>query len=248
MYPSGMIPQDSKNYVQKIISIQGNIGSGKTTFMSYLKKYSKELNIIMGLNCFYVDEPVEIWKKKVFNNNTLSALEIFYDDINNNPEPKTIFPFQIYAFTTRLEKFIEETSKLNQLSICFTDRSMLSDFEIFLKNLKDKITSFEYDVYKGFHNIICSNIILKEEIMIYNTISPEKCFERIQKRGNESEKGITLEYLKEIHLRHLTMIEEFKKNGGNVFEIEWGDADTEEEFNLFTESFLIDFEKFYKKI
>jgi len=244
MYPQGMIPQDHKNYVKKIISIQGNIGSGKTTFMNCLKKNSEKLNNIMGLNCFFVDEPVEIWKEKVFNG--LSALDIFYNDINNNSEPRTVFPFQIYAFTTRLQLFIEQTSKLNQLSICFSDRSMISDFKIFLENLKDVITPFEYFTYKNFYEIICSQINIREEIMIYNTCSPEKCFERIKKRGNESETSITLEYLKGIHLRHLSMIDEFKKNGGRVFEFEWDNVEKEEEFNIFTEYFLIDFEKFYK--
>ncbi len=243
-----MFPKNNNNtnYVKKIISIQGNIGSGKTTLMTSLKRNSIQLNNIMGINCFFVDEPVEEWKKKVFNENTLSALEIFYEDITTNSHPRTVFPFQIYAFTTRLKLFIEQTSKLDQLSIGFCDRSMISDFEIFLKNLKDVITPFEYSVYEGFYDTICSQIIIKEEIMIYNTCPPEKCFERIHKRGNESEKNITLDYLKGIHSRHLDMIEKFKKNGGKVFEFECDDVDTEKEFNIFTESFLIDFERFYK--
>ena len=57
----------------KIISIEGNIGSGKSTFVEFLKK-----NLNNDKYCF-VDEPVNIWQeiKDISGNDIISK---FYED------------------------------------------------------------------------------------------------------------------------------------------------------------------------
>ena len=42
-----------------IFSVEGNIGSGKSTLIKYLKKEMKE---ICGLQIVYLEEPVDIWQ------------------------------------------------------------------------------------------------------------------------------------------------------------------------------------------
>ena len=54
-----------------IISIEGNIGSGKSTFLSFLKENFDDI-------CF-VDEPVKEWTKIVDEDNN-NLIQNFYKD------------------------------------------------------------------------------------------------------------------------------------------------------------------------
>ena len=70
----------------KIISIEGNIGSGKSTFVNYLKNNLDEKKYCI------VDEPVNIWKEitDISGNNIISK---FYED-----KEKYGFSFQMLAY------------------------------------------------------------------------------------------------------------------------------------------------------
>jgi deoxyadenosine/deoxycytidine kinase len=57
-----------------IISIYGNIGSGKTTFINELKKQNLD-------NVIFIDEPVDLWSKIIIDNETI--LQKFYQDQKN---------------------------------------------------------------------------------------------------------------------------------------------------------------------
>ena len=77
----------------RIISVEGNIGSGKSTFVEMLKKYfldNEEMSI-----CF-VQEPVELWNE-IKDNDGKTMIENFY----SNPE-KYSFAFQMMAYISRL--------------------------------------------------------------------------------------------------------------------------------------------------
>jgi len=80
------------------ISIEGNIGSGKSTILKIIKENFPELTIL--------DEPLASWEK-VGKNGDVNLLKLYY----NNPE-RWGFTFQIYAFMTRLMKW-KEFSQLN---------------------------------------------------------------------------------------------------------------------------------------
>jgi deoxyadenosine/deoxycytidine kinase len=213
-----------ENKVKKLICIQGNIGAGKTKFMTLLKQKVKELNNILGYNCFFVDEPVKEWKEKILENNTLSPLGLFYQDIQNLKDgkyekSKVGFSFQIYAFTTRRNSFLKETSKLNELSIGISERSMRSDY-LFFENLyrNNLVSEFDWKNYNSFYKLICGTINDMEEIIIYIKSTPEECLTKIQSRGNGEELSIDLSYLVDIHNLHENMIKDFK---GKVLILDW---------------------------
>lgn len=247
MYPQNMIPKNKGNdYVKSIISIQGSIGAGKSKFLSCLRLAIAKLTKIMGSPCFFVDEPVAKWKELNYDNNTKSALQLFYKDLEEK-EFRYVFPFQVKAFTDRLLLLTNETEKLTEPSFCFCDRSFRSD-QLFFDNLKDCITEFEYKTYHEFSSTICQHINLTEKIMIYIKCSPEKCKERILKRGNLEEKDIPIEYLISLEKSHEKMIEEFKQSGGHVFEIDWVDKVDEMDYQNYIDEFLIDFQVFCENI
>ena len=56
----------------KIISIEGNIGSGKSTFVQYLKNH-------FGDEVCFLDEPVDIWNTIVDKDN-VNIIENYYKD------------------------------------------------------------------------------------------------------------------------------------------------------------------------
>ena len=55
----------------RIFAIEGNIGSGKSTFINILKKENKLKNIV------YLEEPVKV-REKIKDKNDETILEKFY--------------------------------------------------------------------------------------------------------------------------------------------------------------------------
>ena len=77
-----------------ILSIEGNIGSGKSTIIDYLKKKYNKDNI--NNEIVFLPEPVDEWETiKDEENNTI--LQKFYAD-----QKKYSFTFQIMAYISRL--------------------------------------------------------------------------------------------------------------------------------------------------
>ena len=75
-----------------IYSIEGNIGSGKSTFIDILKKENKLQNVI------YLEEPVEVWET-IKDKSEETILEKFYKNQN-----KYSFSFQMMAYISRLSE------------------------------------------------------------------------------------------------------------------------------------------------
>ena len=201
-----------QNFVKETISVQGLIGAGKSTLVKILRTKTDKLEKIFGYPVFFVNEPVDEWNKPEYDGK--SALEVFYSD-----KERYKFTFQILAFTTRLDAIQKETSKLKQLSTCISDRSMLSDKEIFLEYFIDDIDKLELNTYNRLYDFSCANFNKTEKRIIYVESTPEECMVRIQKRNAGGDTGIPLEYLQAHDLLHKRMIDKFEKNGGIVYRI-----------------------------
>lgn len=76
------------------VLIEGNIGSGKTTFLNHFQKYKDEVCLIT--------EPVEKWR----NVNGVNLLEKMYND-----PKKWAMPFQSYVTLTMLQAHTAPTDK-----------------------------------------------------------------------------------------------------------------------------------------
>jgi deoxyadenosine/deoxycytidine kinase len=156
-----------------IITVDGNIGSGKTTSLEYLHtRYGCAVDL----------EPVEKWK---------SYLKNIYEDKTKN------FEFQVRVWIDRC--WLQPTHSNTPLIM---ERSPLMQAEVFVaanKQLKN-ITYSEYntllDMYKG------SLLTWQPHLYIYLRSNPEKCAERIRKRNRQSEEHIDVSYLKLLHAYH----------------------------------------------
>lgn len=187
-----------------IISIDGNIGSGKSTIVRYLKKhFNKYINTESGENykiCI-LEEPVDIWSEIVDKTDGKNIIEKYYED-----QEKYAFCFQMMAYISRLSQ-IKKTIDENIYDIIITERSIFTDKHIFAKMLYDdkKINDIEYSIYlKWFDNF--SNILNNIKI-VYIKTTPEISKNRIIKRQRSGE-NISLEYLKRCHNYHEDLLNE----------------------------------------
>ncbi len=183
-----------------IFSIEGNIGSGKSTLVKILGKI---LNTLSNRKIVYVQEPVSEWENvKDINGETI--LKKFYAD-----PAKYAFSFQMMAYISRLS-LLKQVIRKNPNAIIITERSVFTDKEVFAKMLYEegKIEEINHQIYlKWFHEFIKDIPITG---LIYVNTNPKKSKERVDYRARIGE-NIPLEYLEKCHYYHSKWISEFKK-------------------------------------
>lgn len=181
----------------KFISIEGNIGAGKSTLITRLQNYidsviafyadRDENRSFQSRKIVFLKEPVEVWQS-VTDDENANILELFY----KNPGEWS-FAFQVMVFTSQ-QKMIEDTLKTHpecRLIIC--ERSVEAGRNIFTQLLVDKgkINTVENKIY--------SHLFESHKYPLYASIfldiSPEVCMSRIKTRAREGESNIDLSYL-----------------------------------------------------
>jgi thymidine kinase len=174
-----------------IVSVEGNIGVGKSTFINLLK--SKWEN-----GCEVVAEPVDMWKK-LANSDGKNILQTFYEDI-----PRWAYSFQNVACITRMMK-IEDAIRTTNHKYIFLDRSLGTDKNVFEAMLHDdgKLNQIEHSMYNLWCDFYHKYVRPQDnQIYIYLKASPNTCANRIKKRGRIEEESIGLEYLEGLNKYH----------------------------------------------
>tara|TARA_B100001063_G_C16777748_1_gene567140 strand:+ start:1447 stop:2190 length:744 start_codon:yes stop_codon:yes gene_type:complete len=177
-----------------IISVDGNIGSGKSTFVAQLKK---QLRWIKNMKIIYLQEPVKEWESFVDKATNENILQKFY----TNPDNWS-FSFQMMAYISRVAQLKNIITKhKNDNYVIITERSVLTDKNVFAKMLYDakKIHDIDYQIYTRWFNEFTQDIKISGIIYVYT--SAEKCHTRIVKRNRKGE-NIPIEYLKRCHEYH----------------------------------------------
>ena len=180
-----------------IVTIEGNIGSGKSTIINYLKNLDNK-------NIVFVDEPVNEWLN--IKSNGKNALELFYED-----QDKNSFWFQILAYITRLRNLLE-TIKTNQNKIIITERSIYTDKYVFAQMLFDsgKINDIEFQTYNYWFDTFENDT--KIDVILYVNTQPEECMNRIKTRNRSEENSVELEYLIGCHNKHVEWLKNEKNS------------------------------------
>ena len=177
----------------RIVTIEGNIGAGKTTLVNLLKeKYKNDDRIV------FLEEPVDTWEK--ITQDGKNILELFYEN-----QQKYSFPFQILAYTTRLQLLKNEIKRAMENSNIKTivmERSLEADRNIFAKMLYDNgmIEPSMFQIYTKM-----SDDGLREysaDAIIWLDTDPEACFARIKTRNREGEESISKKYLDRLDIYH----------------------------------------------
>ena len=194
-----------------IIYIEGNIGSGKSTFISELQKY-------IDKNCKYAEilqEPVDQWVK-LKDSKGKNVLEHYYSD-----SKKYAFAFQMNAFISRVKDIVDYQTRFPN-KIIFVERSVYTDKNVFchMNYLNGNISEMEYMIYNQWFDFYSKHFNLNPEGYVYLKTDYKECLERIKKRDRNGEESIPIEYLKSLEEFHDKWLESEEKNDIDLMNID----------------------------
>lgn len=169
--------------MKKFVAIAGNIGVGKSTLV-------KMLCSEMDWDPFY--EPVT-------ENPYLSD---FYHNMS-----AWAFHSQIFFLTHRLRAHFNLAQHPNS---AIQDRSVYEDSEIFARNLyrQGNITDRDYQTYRELYETAVQ-FLPPPDLVIYLRASADTLIHRINSRGRDYERKISVEYLQNLNNLYESWIENF---------------------------------------
>ncbi|XP_003737372.1 deoxynucleoside kinase [Galendromus occidentalis] len=165
------------------IVVEGNIGSGKSTF---LNTFSSLPDITI------MPEPVNRWTNLGGKHNLLDL--IYKDPLRWN------MAFQSYVQLTRLQMHTKEVPTTFKLM----ERSLYSARYCFVQNYINTkmMTECERAICDEWWEFITSTQKVGVDLIVYLRTDPEVAFSRTRLRNRQEETGIPLEYLQALHELH----------------------------------------------
>ena len=170
------------NYpLPRVISIEGQIATGKSTLLAYLKE---KLGYVAGVA--FVDEPVDEWEKHDFLG------KMYRNEISQGEFQHMV----LMSLTGALLKTLAEKHP----SVIITERSPWSNLKIFAEaNLEGD----SLDLYKYTWEHTLAGLPSALDVRFLYLRTPVEAAEhRIAERGREAEQKIPREYLKKLHNNH----------------------------------------------
>ncbi|CAG9763361.1 unnamed protein product [Ceutorhynchus assimilis] len=164
------------------VIVEGNIGSGKTTFLNHFNQYE---------DVCVLAEPIEMWRNCQGHN----LLGLMYQDIK-----KWSFTFQSYVQLTMLQHHTKQTScpvKLMERSIysaryCFVEKMKQDGL---LPEASAAVIEKHFDWIQDYANV-------DVDLVVYLRTTPEVVYDRMMERNRQEEKAVSLDYLKALHQIH----------------------------------------------
>jgi len=163
-----------------IFSIEGNIGSGKTTIIHHLQRLYKDVIL--------VEEPVKDWQNLEGEN----LLKKKNEDLN-----RWGYSFEAYVLITKMNELtkIADSDK----KIVLIERCMLTDKAFFDVNVQNGFaTPMEEAMFQNLFEFLSRNIYPKLSGIIYLDTPVEECIKRMEERGRKEEKSIKADYLAQL--------------------------------------------------
>lgn len=184
----------SFNRKPTIISIEGNIGTGKSTILANLKIHLD--NVMPGNQILFLKEPVDIWES-IKDEHGHTILEKFYKD-----QKRYAFTFQVMAYISRLSLLKRAIKENPECEIIIIERSLIADKNIFMQMLYDdgQVEMMEFEIYNRWYREFIEEY--RVDSIIYLDSDPEICSERINRRNRNGEDGIPLSYLQKCRDYH----------------------------------------------
>lgn len=177
-------------------AISGNIGVGKSTLCDNLGKILAESKVVL----------------EQFENNEF--LPLFYQELEKtgpNSYNKYSLPSQLQFLSNRIanESLCKDLNK-----IFIVERSIIEDRFVFVENMfrsgllsREELHKFDQERLER------SKDLEPVDIFIYLRANPHKLKERIEIRGREMEKNLSLEYLHHLNdLYENNLLSELEKN------------------------------------
>ena len=164
-----------------IFSIEGNIGSGKTTVIHHLQR-------LYGDQVILVEEPVKDWQNLEGEN----LLDKKNKDLN-----RWGYSFEAYVLITKMNELTKVA--FNDKKIILIERCMLTDKVFFDLNVENGLSNpMEEAMFKNLYEFLSKNVYPKLSGIIYLDTPVDECIHRMILRGRKEEKSITKEYLQQL--------------------------------------------------
>ena len=172
----------------KIIAIEGNIGTGKSTLGQLIKEQIQFRDDIV-----FVTEPVHKWIE--LKDDSGNILDKFYKD-----QKRWSYTFQHNAFITRAKDIMEFKDK----KLVIIERSVLTDRNVFAQLLYENnmISEMEWKLYTNWYDWLSNEFPIKPDKYIYLRADPNISYDRMNKRLRDEENGVPLDYIKQVHQKH----------------------------------------------
>jgi len=166
--------------------VEGNVGAGKSTFLTLLEKHISTVSIAL--------EPVDTWQHQMYGQ---SLLANFYQDPH-----RWAYTFEHLTLISRVQNHLAEQTNNHPLRIM--ERSIYSGNYVFARNSYESgfLTGTEWRVYQDWFTLLTEQKCVAPQGFIYLRVSPEVAYTRVKKRNRLSEKNLTLAYLRHIHEKH----------------------------------------------
>mmetsp|Transcript_3230 Transcript_3230/g.4471 ORF Transcript_3230/g.4471 Transcript_3230/m.4471 type:complete len:287 (-) Transcript_3230:211-1071(-) len=171
-----------------LVSVEGNIGSGKTTVLKALEEA-----MIDDSRVAFSEEPAESWEAS-------GALSALY---SGKVSPSF---FQMFVLSTRTASILRQLNEksptilISERTLFFGERAFA---DICIENAEEK------KMYQACSSAYGSLIEAKATMLyIFVDTDPEICLSRIKARGRASESSIDLEYLHKLDSSHRRLVAE----------------------------------------
>ena len=159
----------------KIITLDGNIGVGKSTLLERVRAQCPEVLV--------VQEPVTMWTT-LQNEQGASLLELFYGD-----KRRWSYTFQNAAILSRIKCLKEALAVAKPGQLILTERSVLTDRYVFAAMLREQgcLDALEGSLYDMWFEAFANDFPVSA--IVYLTTGPAVAAERIKRRarGGEAE-------------------------------------------------------------
>ena len=163
-----------------VVSIEGNIGSGKSTMLKYFEKVDENVAV--------VPEPVTEW----CDLNGVNLLQKLYED-----SQRWSMQFQAYVQLSRL-RLLKHPSKKK---IKLLERSIQNNRFCFLElaQREGSLGKHELAVLKSWYEWLDQSMGLELDLIVYLRTSPEISYNRMCARGRSEENGIPRQFIQSLH-------------------------------------------------
>ena len=171
-----------------IISLDGNIGVGKSTLLTHIQQRFPDILVL--------PEPVDTWTS-LKTEDGQNLLELFYKD-----KKRWSYTFQNAAILSRLRILKQALATAKPGQIILTERSVLTDRHVFAEMLYEQglLNSLEWDLYNLWYNTFALDFPIAG--IIHITTSVTTAAERIHLRARSGEASIDPTYLQALEHQH----------------------------------------------
>ena len=182
--------------------VEGNIGAGKSTFLKIMQQLLPHITTAL--------EPIALWDTPDQGN---SLLERFIQDPH-----RWAYTMETFTMMCRVREHLhyQKQIALPGAPDLLVERSIYSGHYVFSLNgyRQGFMTEQEWQMYLIYFNYLIPSWCKAPRGFIYLRTDPEIAYQRIQKRSRNSETGISLEYLQQVHEQH----EQFLIRKENILE------------------------------